>query len=72
MTKHDPNASDKILQFACDCVSHTLQPIRDPWSYVSRHGLISNETKEIILNKTYRQPKTVTQLAKDGGQRYVA
>jgi predicted transcriptional regulator len=34
---------------------------------VSRAGLISNETKEIILNKTYRQPKTVTQLAKEIG-----
>jgi DNA-binding transcriptional ArsR family regulator len=29
--------------------------------------LISGETKEIILNKTYRQPKTVTQLAKEIG-----
>jgi transposase-like protein len=34
---------------------------------VSRARLISNETKEIILNKTYRQPKTVTQLAKEIG-----
>jgi DNA-binding transcriptional ArsR family regulator len=58
---------DRILQFACDCVSHLNQPIRDPWSYVSRAGLISNETKEIILNKTYREPKTVTQLAKEIG-----
>jgi len=48
-------------------VSHLHQPTRDPWSYVSRAGLISNETKEIILNKTYRQPKTVTQLAKEIG-----
>lgn len=57
----------RILQFACDCVSHLHQSIRDPWSYVSRAGLISNETKEIILNKTYRQPKTVTQLAREIG-----
>jgi predicted transcriptional regulator len=56
-----------ILQFACDCVSHLHGVIRDPWSHVSRAGLISNETKEIILNKTYRQPKTVTQLAKEIG-----
>jgi predicted transcriptional regulator len=60
-------ASGRILQFACDCVSHLHQPSRDPWSYVSRAGLISSETKEIILNKTYRQPKTVTQLAKEMG-----
>jgi len=57
----------RILQFACDCVSHLHQPIRDPWSYVSRAGLISSKTKEIILNKTYRQPKTVTQLAHEIG-----
>jgi predicted ArsR family transcriptional regulator len=57
----------KILQFACDCVSHLHDVVRDPWSHVSRAGLISNETKEIILNKTYRRPKTVTQLAKEIG-----
>ncbi len=59
--------SGKILQFACDCVSRLHDVIRDPWSHVSRAGLISSETKEIILNKTYRQPKTVTQLAKEIG-----
>ncbi len=59
--------SSRILQFACDCVSHLHATIRDPWSYVSRAGLISSGTKEIILNKTYRQPKTVTQLAREIG-----
>jgi DNA-binding transcriptional ArsR family regulator len=63
----DKQSSSRILQFACDCVSHLHQTIRDPWSYVSRAGLISNETKEIILNKTYREPKTVTHLAKEIG-----
>jgi biotin operon repressor len=58
---------DRILQFACDCVSHLHQPTRDPWSYVSRAGLIGSKTKELILNQTYRQPKTVTQLAKEIG-----
>jgi DNA-binding transcriptional ArsR family regulator len=67
MTPRDEQPSGRILQFACDCVSHLHGIIRDPWSYVSRAGLISNETKEIILNKTYRQPKTVTQLAKEIG-----
>lgn len=66
-TGGEQKTSGRILQFACDCVSHLYQPIRDPWSYVSRAGLISSETKEIILNKTYRQPKTVTQLAKEIG-----
>lgn len=65
--REDTHSSTRILQFACDCVSHLHQPTRDPWSYVSRAGLISSETKEIILNKTYREPKTVTQLAKEIG-----
>ena len=65
--QEDKPSPNRILQFACDCVSHLHQTIRDPWSYVSRAGLISNETKEIILNKTYREPKTVTQLAKEIG-----
>jgi len=67
MEKPDPSTSGRILQFACDCVSKLHDVIRDPWSHVSRAGLISSETKEIILNKTYRQPKTVTQLAKEIG-----
>ena len=67
MTSEGIQTSGRILLFACDCVSHLHGAIRDPWSYVSRAGLISSETKEIILNKTYRQPKTVTQLAKEIG-----
>ena len=67
MEKSDQSTSGRILQFACDCVSKLHNIIRDPWSHVSRAGLISSETKEIILNKTYRQPKTVTQLAKEIG-----
>jgi DNA-binding transcriptional ArsR family regulator len=59
--------SDRVLQFACDCVSFLHRPMRDPWSYVTRAGLISSETKETILNKTYRDPKTVTQLANEIG-----
>jgi DNA-binding Lrp family transcriptional regulator len=67
MTDKTKVDSGMILQFACDCVSHLHDIIRDPWSHVSRAGLISNETKEIILNKTYRKPKTVTQLAREIG-----
>jgi DNA-binding transcriptional ArsR family regulator len=67
MTSQDKQTSGRFLQFACDCVSYLHDIIRDPWSYVSRAGLISSETKEIILNKTYRQPRTVTQLAKEIG-----
>ena len=60
-------STNRILQFACDCVSRLHNVTRDPWSHVSKAGLISSETKEIILNKTYRHPKTVTQLAKEIG-----
>ena len=67
MTSQDKQTPGRFLQFACDCVSYLHDIIRDPWSYVSRAGLISSETKEIILNKTYRQPRTVTQLAKEIG-----
>ena len=65
--REDEQTSNRILEFACDCVSHLHRPSRDPWSHVSRAWLISSETKEIILNKTYREPKTVTQLAKEIG-----
>jgi len=65
--QEDKGGPARILQFACDCVSRLHDTIRDPWSHVSRAGLISSETKEIILNKTYRQPKTVTQLAREIG-----
>ncbi|NNF99399.1 MAG: winged helix-turn-helix transcriptional regulator [Desulfobacteraceae bacterium] len=68
MSQNNITASPgRFLQFACDCVSRLHNAIRDPWSHVSRAGLISSETKEIILNKTYRGPKTVTQLAKEIG-----
>lgn len=63
----EESSSCCMLQFACDCVSSLHDTVRDPWSYVSRAGLISGETKEIILNKTYRKPKTVTQLAREIG-----
>ena len=66
-SQEDKQSSSRILQFACDCVSYLHDTVRDPWSYVRRAGLISSETKEIILNKTYRRPKTVTQLAKEIG-----
>jgi DNA-binding transcriptional ArsR family regulator len=66
-TSAEEPSSGCMLQFACDCVSSLHATIRDPWSYVSRAGLISGETKEIILNRTYRQPKTVTQLAREIG-----
>jgi len=63
--QENKTTSERFLQFACDCVSSLHETLRDPWSYVSRHGLIAGETKETILNNTYRKPKTVTQLARE-------
>jgi DNA-binding transcriptional ArsR family regulator len=53
----------QILKFSCNCINS----IEDPWSYVSQAGLLSSETRQIIINKIYREPKTVTQLAKEIG-----
>jgi DNA-binding transcriptional ArsR family regulator len=52
-----------ILKFSCNCIDS----IDDPWSYVSQSGLLSSETRQIIINKIYKEPKTVTQLAKEIG-----
>jgi len=52
-----------ILEFSCSCINS----LDDPWSYVSRSGSLSSETRQIIINKIYKEPKTVTQLAKEIG-----
>jgi DNA-binding transcriptional ArsR family regulator len=52
-----------ILKFSCSCINS----LDDPWSYVSRSGSLSSETRQIIINKIYKEPKTVTQLAKEIG-----
>jgi len=57
------NGETHILKFSCNCINS----IEDPWSYVSQSGSLSSETRQIIINKIYREPKTVTQLAKEIG-----
>jgi len=57
------NSETHILKFACTCINS----VEDPWSYVSRSGSLSSETRQIIVNKIYKEPKTVTQLAKEIG-----
>jgi DNA-binding transcriptional ArsR family regulator len=52
-----------ILKYSCSCINS----FEDPWSYVSRSGSLSSETRQIIINKIYKEPKTVTQLAKEIG-----
>lgn len=57
--KHEPN----ILRYSCNCINS----LDDPWSYISRSGSLSSETRQIIVNKIYKEPKTVTRLAKEIG-----
>jgi len=57
------NGETHILKFSCNCINS----IEDPWSYVSQSGVLSSETRQIIINRIYKEPKTVTQLAKEIG-----
>jgi len=59
--KHEPH----ILRYSCNCISS--DSVDDPWSYISRAGSLSSETRQIVINKIYKEPKTVTQLAKEIG-----
>ena len=52
-----------VLKFSCTCINS----LEDPWSYVSRSGSLSSETRQIIMNNIYKEPKTATQLAKGIG-----
>jgi len=54
-----------ILRYSCNCINS--DSVDDPWSYISRAGSLSSETRQIIINKIYKEPKTVTQLAKEIG-----
>jgi DNA-binding transcriptional ArsR family regulator len=53
------------LRFPCECVSSRGGCTSDPWSGVSKNKLLPNGTKEEILNLLVREPKTVSQLAKE-------
>jgi len=57
------NSKPHILKFSCNCIN----ALEDPWSYVSSSGSLSSETRQIIMNKIYKEPQTVTQLAKEIG-----
>jgi DNA-binding transcriptional ArsR family regulator len=53
------------LRFPCECVSGRSGGYSDPWSGVTKHKLLPNGTKEEILNLLAREPKTISQLAKE-------
>ena len=51
----------KGLSFSCGRTDD------DPWSYVSNTGILDAETRLLILETIYKEPKTVTQLANEFG-----
>src|SRR5215204_722619 len=53
------------LRFPCKCVSGRSGGYSDPWSGISKNKLLPNGTKEEILNLLAREPKTISQLAKE-------
>ncbi|MBU7009204.1 MAG: winged helix-turn-helix transcriptional regulator [Theionarchaea archaeon] len=53
----------KALSFSC---GHVFEE-EDPWSYVSNSGILDAETRLLILEHIYKEPKTVTQLANELG-----
>src|SRR5581483_7274877 len=58
-----PNADGGVLRFACDCAS--AAPVAaDPWVAVAKQHKLEDGAKELILDAIYRQPRTVTQLAR--------
>ena len=55
------------LYFPCECVSARNDNYSDPWAGVAKHKLIVDGTKERILNLVAREPRTISQLAKELG-----
>ena len=53
------------LRFPCECVSGRDGGYSDPWTAVAKNRLLPNGTKEEILNLLVREPKTLSQLAKE-------
>ena len=52
------------LRFPCECVS-ARGGYSDPWAGVAKNKLLPDGTKEEILNLLAREPKTLSQLAKE-------
>ena len=53
------------LNFPCECVSARKENYSDPWAAVAKNKLFVNGTKEQILNLVAKQPRTISQLAKE-------
>ena len=53
------------LFFPCECVSARQENYSDPWAGIAKNRLIVDGTKEQILNIVAREPRTISQLAKE-------
>jgi DNA-binding transcriptional ArsR family regulator len=53
------------LYFPCECVSARNENYSDPWAGIAKNRLLMNGTKEQILNLVAREPRTISQLAKE-------
>ena len=53
------------LYFPCGCVSARNENYSDPWAGVAKNRLIVDGTKELILNLVSKEPRTISQLAKE-------
>lgn len=53
------------LNFPCECVSARDENYSDPWAGIAKRRLIVDGTKEQIINLLAREPRTISQLAKE-------
>jgi len=63
MSTEQPKFAD--LFFPCECVSSRTDNYSDPWAAIAKNRMIVDGTKEKIINLVARQPRTISQLAKD-------
>src|SRR4029453_883392 len=53
------------LFFPCECVSARTENYSDPWAGIAKNRLIVDGTKEQILNIVAREPRTLSQIARE-------
>jgi len=52
------------LHFPCECIS-ARRGYSDPWAAIAQRKMVSDGTKEQVLNSVARRPKTIARLAKE-------
>lgn len=60
----DSNGFNKLC-FSCECLSVRDEPYSDPWAGIAKNRLMAGDRKEQIINLIAREPKTISQLAKE-------